>query len=75
VVARFNSWTEISPSVTGVHIFVRGTLPEALKGEHFEAYPKDRFIAITGHRWPGTPGHLVAHQALLDHVMALARAQ
>ena len=75
VVAQFASWTEISPSGTGLHIFVRGTLPEALKGNQFEAYATGRFIALTGHQWPGTPDDLVARQPLLDHLVALAAAK
>ena len=53
VVQRFNSWTEISPSGTGLHLFMKGSLPESLKGNQFEAYHRDRFIAVTGHRWSG----------------------
>jgi hypothetical protein len=75
VVTQFHSWTEISPSGTGLHIFVKGTVPEALKGEQFEAYHRDRFIAITGHQWPGIPDHLVDGQRLLDRLVGIARAK
>jgi hypothetical protein len=75
VVAKCASWTEVSPSGNGLHIFVRGTLPEALKGDQFEAYHQDRFIALTGHHWAGTPTDVVDRQALLDHFVTLARAQ
>jgi hypothetical protein len=75
VVAQFASWTEISPSGTGLHIFARGALSESLKGDQLEIYSAGRFIAVTGHQWPGTPDQLVARQPLLDHFMALAAAK
>ena len=75
LVAKFSSWTEISPSGKGLHIFARGTLPGALKGDKLEVYSTGRFIALTGHQWPGTPAHLVARQPLLDHFVALATAK
>jgi putative DNA primase/helicase len=36
IVKRIDSWTEISPSGTGLHIFVLGTMPAAIKGEQIE---------------------------------------
>ena len=74
LVAKCASWTEVSPSGAGLHIFVRGTLPEALKGEQFEAYHTDRYICLTGHHWLGTPADVMDRQALLDHFVTLARA-
>jgi hypothetical protein len=73
VVARCQSWTERSPSGTGVHIFGVGTLPEANKGDQFEAYSEDRYIAVTGHRWAGTPATLGDLQPYLDQLVAGAR--
>jgi hypothetical protein len=70
VVRAADSWTEVSPSGTGVHIFVGGTLPEAVTGDQFEAYATGRFIAVTGHRWPGTPAGLHDRQSLLDRFVA-----
>jgi hypothetical protein len=73
IVERCHSWTEISPSGTGLHIFVRGTVPEALKGDQIEVYSEARYIAVTGHRWPGTPNALAEQQAYLDHLLRLKR--
>jgi hypothetical protein len=70
---RCNSWTEISPSGGGLHIFVRGRVPKALKGPHIEVYSTARYIAVTGHRWPGTPDRLSYQQAYLDHLVAIDR--
>src|SRR5262249_57366028 len=47
-----SSWTEISPSGHGLHVFVEGRLPRAIKGTQIEVYSRDRYIAVTGHQWP-----------------------
>ncbi|MBI2225933.1 MAG: hypothetical protein HYU44_13525, partial [Betaproteobacteria bacterium] len=52
IVERTDSFTEISPSGTGLHVFVRGTVSRALKGEQIEVYSDARYIAVTGHRCP-----------------------
>jgi hypothetical protein len=71
IVERCDSWTEISPSGTGLHIFVRGTVQRALKGNQIEVYSDARYIAVTGHRWPGTPDTLRWQQPYLDHLVQL----
>lgn len=73
IVDRCASWTEISPSGTGLHVFVRGTVAEALKGAQIEIYSTARYIAVTGHQWPGTPSHLQPQQAYLDHLVKISR--
>jgi hypothetical protein len=65
IVTRYDSWTERSPSGTGLHIFAFGSVPTAIKGEQYEVYSTGRYIAITGHRWPGTPDRLRARQSTL----------
>ena len=60
IIDMCSSYTEISPSGTGVKIFVRGTLPEALlvpMGEHvgMEIYSRQRYFTLTGQHLPGTP--------------------
>jgi hypothetical protein len=72
IVERCHSWTEISPSGSGVHVFVRGRVPHALKGEHLEIYSTARFICVTGHHWLGTPDALADGQAYLDWLIARA---
>jgi hypothetical protein len=71
IVARCDSWTERSPSNTGLHVFVLGRVGRALKGNQIEVYSTARFIAITGHQWPGTPGGLTNQQGYLDHLVRL----
>jgi hypothetical protein len=66
IVERCDSWTEISPSGTGLHVFVAGTVPRALKGTQIEVYSDARYICVTGHQWPATPATLTPQQAYLD---------
>jgi hypothetical protein len=73
LVARADSWTEVSPSGTGLHVFIRGTVPRAVKGAQLEVYASDRYICITGHRWPGTPADLRDAQPYLDALWARAQ--
>ena len=71
IVERCDSWTERSPSGTGLHVFVLGTVPRALKGNQIEVYSTERYIAVTGHHWPSTPSRLRIQQAYLDHLVRL----
>jgi primase-polymerase (primpol)-like protein len=50
VVRRVDSYTELSPSGTGLHIFVRGQLPSSVKRSEIEMYSHSRFFTVTGHR-------------------------
>jgi hypothetical protein len=72
IVGRCASWTEVSPSGTGLHVFVRGTVPAAIKGDQIEIYSTDRYIAVTGHRWPGAPADVQDAQRYLDALYAAA---
>jgi hypothetical protein len=75
IVARCDSWTEVSPSGRGLHIFVRGRVPAAIKGAGIEVYAGKRFIAMTGHQWLGTPPGLGDAQSYLDRLAGLARPE
>jgi hypothetical protein len=56
IVTRLNSYTEISPSGRGVHIWVKGKLPPGRRRKgNFEAYDSDRYITLTGHHLLDTP--------------------
>jgi putative DNA primase/helicase len=54
IVQELNSYTELSPSGTGLHILAYGVLPG--KGIHttIEMYGQDRFTTITTNHIPGT---------------------
>jgi len=47
-VERFASYTELSPSRTGVHIIVRGKPPACRKRGDRECYDRDRYFTFTG---------------------------
>jgi len=51
IIKRFCSYTEISPSGTGIRIFLRGRLPAGgrRKGQ-IEVYGSGKFLSVTGHR-------------------------
>ena len=54
IVKRFNSYTELSPSGTGLRIFLRGKLPAA--GRHkggIEVYDSKKFLSVTGRKLTG----------------------
>ena len=52
IMEMFNSYTEVSPSGNGVHIFLKGKLPEWTrnfnKKNKVEVYDKKRFVTVTG---------------------------
>lgn len=52
IVERLASYTEVSPSGTGLHIIVRATLPPGgRKNERVEMYDSGRFFTVTGESW------------------------
>lgn len=58
-----SSYAEISPSGTGLRVFVQATLPPGgrKKGD-VEMYETARFLTVTGRQWPGTPSNIVSRQ-------------
>jgi putative DNA primase/helicase len=61
VVERVNSYTELSPSGTGLHILFFGCLPEGRRRKDelgIEMYSSGRFFTITGKRLDGAPAHV-----------------
>ncbi len=56
IVATLKSYTEISPSGTGLRIFIRGTLPpRGRRKGTVEMYTDGRFLTLTGNHVPSTP--------------------
>lgn len=57
VVERLDSYTELSPSGMGVHIWVRGELPRRAyvvrDGRKIEVYSSARYFTVTGRPLPG----------------------
>lgn len=56
IVELLDSWTEVSPSGTGLHIIVRGKLPpDGRRRGAIEVYESERFFTVTGNHLPHTP--------------------
>lgn len=56
VVETIDSYTEVTPSSTGLRIFARGTLPpKGRKRGDFEIYESGRYLTVTGRHLDGTP--------------------
>ena len=68
LVDAFGTFTEISPSGSGLHLFGRGHVPAAIRGDQVELYGDRRVICLTGHRWQGTPFSLEPCQPWLDRL-------
>jgi primase-polymerase (primpol)-like protein len=72
-IERFaDTYTEVSPSGTGIKIFAKGTVPKGLgkvlmmgKGrkDGIEMYSTGRFFAVTGQRFRGAPLEIEDHSA------------
>lgn len=57
---RLNTFTEVSPSGTGVHVWCRGAIPSrGRRRGNVEVYSSARFIAVTGVSLSGTPGEVL----------------
>src|SRR5215217_3449042 len=70
IVEELDSYTEISPSGSGVHILIRAALPEGhnRKGR-FEVYDRGRYFTISGKHLAGTPQAIEDRQEELHGVV------
>ncbi len=70
VIEELDSYTEISPSGTGVHVLIKGELPAGRnrKGK-FEAYDQGRYFTVTGKHLAGTPKAIESRQEELQGVV------
>jgi len=71
IIRMCDSYTEISPSETGVKIWVRGTLPATLKkafGPHvgIGVYSKQRYFTLMGNHLASTPLEIRDAQVALE---------
>ena len=48
IIEALDSYTELSPSGKGIHVFVRGKVPVALNLPHIEMYSAERYFTMTG---------------------------
>jgi hypothetical protein len=69
IIEELDSYTEISPSGTGVHILVRATLPEGRNRKgRFEAYDRGRYFTVTGRHLAGSSQRIENRQEELQCV-------
>jgi hypothetical protein len=67
LVNALHSYTEVSPSGTGVHIYVRGQLAEkGRKRGDIELYDRERYFTVTGDHLPETPTTIEDGQTMVE---------
>jgi hypothetical protein len=79
IVNRFATYTEISPSGTGVKLWCRGTYPgdntggrRKYRDGYIEMYWRARYFAVTGRRLESCPPTIEARQDEIDGLYDLA---
>ncbi len=83
LIDSIDSYTEVSPTSTGVKLIVKGTLPEAgrkteladvdrvsFEKPAIEMYASARYFTITGEHLAGTPNTIEPRQAAIDTLYA-----
>jgi putative DNA primase/helicase len=76
IVDRLDSYTEISPSGSGLKVFIKASKPgarcrKAYEDGEVEIYDRDRFFTVTGIRPPGFASEVNVRQESLDAVYSL----
>jgi len=75
IIRNLNSYTEVSPSGKGVHIYVCGSLPPGRRKKgQVEVYETGRFFTVTGQSLGDTPATVEARpeQLAMFHAVHLA---
>jgi primase-polymerase (primpol)-like protein len=66
IVELLDSYTEVSPGGDGLHVFVKGTLPEGRRRRDWvELYSRRRFLSVTGQHVDSTPERVAARSPKL----------
>lgn len=73
IVAEAASYAEISPSLTGIKIWVIGSIPTSVKTKEIELYDRARFFTVTSRRLSDAPLDVVPAQSTLDRLYARLR--
>jgi primase-polymerase (primpol)-like protein len=69
IIDQLESFTEISPSGTGYHVLLEGSLPEGRnRKDDLELYETARFFTVTGDHLKGTPKSIQPRDAELDAI-------
>lgn len=56
IVDAMRTYTEISPSRTGLKLWVIGSIPRSVKTAQIEMYAQSRYFTVTSQQLAGTPG-------------------
>ena len=71
IIRHLDSYTEISPSGTGIHILTKGTLPPGGRRKgRVEIYSGGRYLTMTGEHLDGTPTTVEERQTELTDLHA-----
>lgn len=74
ILEELDSYAEISPSQSGVHIFVRGTLPEeGRRWGSIELYDQGRYFTVTGWRVPDAAAEIRQRESRLRELLPALR--
>lgn len=65
---EFDSYSEFSPSGKGLHIIVKGQVPQGRRRDSIEVYSSARYATMTGHVYNDKP--IFERQQLLDQLFA-----
>jgi len=63
---EFDSWSEISPSGKGLHIIIKGSIPQGRRRSYIEIYSSSRYAAFTGQVYNNKP--IVDRQHILTQL-------
>jgi hypothetical protein len=67
LIAVLDSYTEISPSGTGVHLYVKGRLAGTGQNKQpLELYDRKAYFTVTGAHLPGTPATIEDRQDVIE---------
>jgi putative DNA primase/helicase len=76
IVEGFNSFTQVTPTGTGLRIWIRGKLPDHTKHvanprgmKKLEVYDRQRYFTVTGQHVEGAPTKIEERQAELEAFM------
>lgn len=73
-IERFGSYAETSVSGTGIHVWVKASLPSGVLGRRapgIEVYSASRFLTVTGARLQNSPLTIEARQEALEAFLAV----
>jgi putative DNA primase/helicase len=71
IIHQMRSYSEFSPSGTGVRIFAMGSLPEGIGGRkkgNIEVYSASRYLTVTGHRLKNAPWTIETRQDAINEL-------